>query len=710
MTVAAAEPDERVDLAAGVGDDADVTRDRLAVDRLAVHVGQGRRVDGRHRARHHRRDVVAGRVLGVDPVEVGAQAADDRDVRRDAPLVLREHADVTKRRVRHPHRPRDRRRPKRPRRREHLCRRPARTQRDLADLERGGGGEPAVAALVAVEGGAGREHVVLRRRDHGLQVDAGRPHALLGLRQDRQPHHADREERHRGRRRELHRQRVLQRALDALVVDRQRQVGEPRRHRLRLVARRDLVEVALGQRRRVEEVRRREVRKADVLDTPALPAHAHPSSVAELEEAGGVDEVALGLRVRDGVVGAHVRCVEGVGEGVEREAEVVVDGVGLVDAARGEERARVFDVELAGRVVAVVLGAGLHPDGVAGRGCAHGHAAAAAVFVRAVVGVGAVDPLHRRRERRLVGDDVHRAGERVRPIQQRAGAVHHLDAADAVHRDEPHFRAGPIGGLARGVEAFAVDEHEHAGRVEAAQARPHAEGPVAHVGDVGGQRQRVAGGDRVGLLQGGGGHRVDVQRDLPDLTFRARRGHADGAGERPEFQGERQLHRGGVVVDHDRTGDLGERGAFHDHEEGAGTGHGDLEPAVGAGRAGHFLARGHRPHHDPRVGQRGARAIRHHAADCCRHRRPGPARQGQQHHHDSRTHLATPWKRTPAAGRAPEWRDAGPNEPGECRGLRQRRRAWQEPQPPRRDDGRQQAIVDGDEHAGRDAERADRVS
>ena len=65
--------------------------------------------------------------------------------------------------------------------------------------------------------------------------------------------------------RKLHRQEVLQQALGPLVVGRQREIGQPARDRLRLVARRHPVEVALGQRGGVEEIRLDEIRKSDVV-------------------------------------------------------------------------------------------------------------------------------------------------------------------------------------------------------------------------------------------------------------------------------------------------------------------------------------------------------------------------------------------------------------------------------------------------------------
>ena len=295
MAVAAADAHERAERAAGIAHQAEIAGERVARDGLAVHVGQRRRIDGRRRARHHRRHVVAGCVLGGHAVEVAAQAADDRQLRGDPPFVLREHGDVAERGVGHAHRTRRRRRTELHRRGEHHRRRAARPQRHLADHERRRRGEAAVTAAIAIEGGAGGDDVILRRGQHGLQIHAGRPHALLGLGDDREAHHRNREERHGGRGRELHRQRVLQQPVDLLVVGRERQVGEPRRDRLRLVARRHLLEVALRQRGGVEEVGIGEIGEADVLHPPALVAQAQAAVLTELHEAGGIEIVALRL-------------------------------------------------------------------------------------------------------------------------------------------------------------------------------------------------------------------------------------------------------------------------------------------------------------------------------------------------------------------------------------------------------------------------------
>ena len=48
------------------------------------------------------------------------------------------------------------------------------------------------------------------RNEDGLRVEPGRPDALLGVGENVQPQHRDRKERDRGRRRELHRQRVAE--------------------------------------------------------------------------------------------------------------------------------------------------------------------------------------------------------------------------------------------------------------------------------------------------------------------------------------------------------------------------------------------------------------------------------------------------------------------------------------------------------------------
>ena len=240
-----------------------------------------------------------------------------------------------------------------------------------------------------------------RGHEDGLEIDAGRPHPLLGLGQDVEPHHADREEGAGRGRRKLHRQRVLQQALGALEVRRQRQVGQPGRDRLRLVAGRHAVEVAVRQRRRVEEIRGGEIREADVFHPAPLVPHADRPPLADLDAAGDVDEVPARLRVEHLVVGAHVRRVERIGERVEPEAEVVVDRVGLVQHARRKQRTRVLRVEVAGLVIVVVFGPRLDAHGEARRGDPDGPRATHAVLVGAVEAVEAVQPLDLGRKCRL---------------------------------------------------------------------------------------------------------------------------------------------------------------------------------------------------------------------------------------------------------------------------------------------------------------------
>jgi len=158
------------------------------------------------------------------------------------------------------------------------------------------------------------------------------------------------------------------------------------------VSRRHPIHVAARQRRGVEEVRRREIGEAHVVHAAALVAHAHRSPVTQPHQARDVDEVAVGPRVGDFIAGAHVRCVERIGKGVEGEAEVVVDGIGLIERTRGEQRARVLDGQVTSRVVVERLHPGLHAHCIARRGHTDGGRTSRAVFVRAVEAVEPVEP------------------------------------------------------------------------------------------------------------------------------------------------------------------------------------------------------------------------------------------------------------------------------------------------------------------------------
>ena len=105
MAVAAAEADERAHPARRVGDEADVAGQRLAgVASSPFGSGSVDGIDRRLRAGDHRRHVVSGRGLGGHVVEVAAQAGDERQVRPQPPLVLREQRDVAQAGVRHAHR------------------------------------------------------------------------------------------------------------------------------------------------------------------------------------------------------------------------------------------------------------------------------------------------------------------------------------------------------------------------------------------------------------------------------------------------------------------------------------------------------------------------------------------------------------------------------------------------------------------------------
>ena len=136
------------------------------------------------------------------------------------------------------------------------------------------------------------------RREDRLHVHAWRPHALRGLREHVETEHGDREEGRRWRRK-LHRQLVLQQAFGSLIVGGHRQVGQPRRHRLRFVARGHTIEVALRKRRRVEEVRLLKIREPDFIHTATLVAHAHRPALADANEPRHVDEVTVGAGTGD---------------------------------------------------------------------------------------------------------------------------------------------------------------------------------------------------------------------------------------------------------------------------------------------------------------------------------------------------------------------------------------------------------------------------
>ena len=156
---------------------------------------------------------------------------------------------------------------------------------------------------------------------------------------------------------------VLQQPLGALVVRGQRQVGQPRRDGLRLVARRHLVEVAVRQRRGVEEVRAARNRgsrrppcagagsaRAAGGCRRAAPARRRSRSCPCACEFGTV------LSVR--TYGA----LNGSGNALNVKPKLSSMVSAAIELARREERPRVFDVEVAGRVVVVVLGAGLHAE------------------------------------------------------------------------------------------------------------------------------------------------------------------------------------------------------------------------------------------------------------------------------------------------------------------------------------------------------------
>ena len=251
----------------------------------------------------------------------------------------------------------------------------------------------------------------------------------------------------------------------------------------------------------------------------------------------------------------------------------------------------------------------------AGRRGADRHRAARAVLVGAVEAVEAVQQPVVARERRLVGDDVDRAGQRIGAVQQRAGAVDDLHAADRVGRDQADLRARAIRRLPRGVEPLAVHEHEQPRRIQPAQPRPHAERAVAHRRDVGNRRQRVTGRERVGLFDRCSRNGLDVQGNLPCLALGARGGDAHLGVEPAELELNRQVdHRFGSL-NHDGPRRLGEPGLRDDDEIRARGRRVELKPTIHAGIRRGLLSRGHAAQHDMTLWQRGAGDIRHDAAN-----------------------------------------------------------------------------------------------
>ena len=174
----------------------------------------------------------------------------------------------------------------------------------------------------------------------------------------------------------------------------QRQVRQPRRDGLRFVARRHAIEIALRQRRRVEEVRRREIREADVVHLRAAgsgrgavrlsPSLTSPETLTNLPCA---PELGTSLLVR--TYGA----LNGSGNALKANpklSSIVSPRSSAPDAKNG---LRVLDGQVARLVVVERLHPGLEPDRVAGRRRADRRRAARAVLVRAVE---AVEPVEQR--------------------------------------------------------------------------------------------------------------------------------------------------------------------------------------------------------------------------------------------------------------------------------------------------------------------------
>jgi hypothetical protein len=222
--------------------------------------------------------------VGLDVVEVASKTRDHRKLRMDAPFILGKDCDVLQRRIGHAHRVGYGGRSERHRRGKHRGLRPARAKTNLADHRHGRRGCSTVTAAVAVERDAGGQQVVVGWHQHGLQIEAWRPHALFGLRQHVEPHDGNRKESARGWRRKLHGKQILEQALGALVVGVHRQVRQPGRDGLRFVSSGHAIEPAVRKRCRVEEVRLRKVSEADVFHAALLVAQFQGAFVGEFEQ------------------------------------------------------------------------------------------------------------------------------------------------------------------------------------------------------------------------------------------------------------------------------------------------------------------------------------------------------------------------------------------------------------------------------------------
>ncbi len=156
-------------------------------------------------------------------------------------------------------------------------------------------------------------------------------------------------------------------------------------------------------------------------------------------------------------------------------------------------------------------------------------------------------------ERRLVGDDVQGACQRVRSVEQRSRPVHNLQAADGIGRNQSDLGARPIRCLARRVEALTVDQHEQTRGVQTSQPRADTERSVADRRDVGYGRDRVPRGQRVRLADGVRRYRLDVQRNPSTFAQGARRGDGDLRLQAPQLQLHGDIHQIARFGDDDRA-------------------------------------------------------------------------------------------------------------------------------------------------------------
>ena len=147
-----------------------------------------------------------------------------------------------------------------------------------------------------------------------------------------------------------------------------------------------------------------------------------------------------------------------IGNALERWWLLVASYVTLGELARRKKRAGVLHVEAAGLVVVIRLHARLQPDCNPWRRVPEGARAPPTLFVRTEEAVEPVLPPRARGERGLVRNDVDGARKRVRPVEQRPGAVHDFQTADRIRRHEANLGACPVRCLPRGVQALAIHQ------------------------------------------------------------------------------------------------------------------------------------------------------------------------------------------------------------------------------------------------------------